>query len=61
MKSVVEFEPQEYEGLLLILLTSNASTGERDLHTWKCPATRCGSPVGLPRTGDFSPHESNRQ
>jgi hypothetical protein len=43
-----------YAGLLVILFTSNASIGKRDLHTWKCHAMSHGCPVGIPRICDFS-------
>jgi len=43
-----------YAGLLVILFTSNASTGNRDLHMWKHHAMSHGCPVGIPRICDFS-------
>jgi hypothetical protein len=43
-----------YAGLLVILFTSNASVGSRDLHMWKRHAISHGCPVGIPRICDFS-------
>jgi hypothetical protein len=43
-----------YAGLLVILFTSNPSTGKRDLQTWKTHAMSHGCPVGIPRICDFS-------
>ena len=43
-----------YAGLLVILFTSHASIGKRDLHTWKYQAMSRGCPVGIPRICDFS-------
>jgi hypothetical protein len=43
-----------YAGLLVILFTSNASIGNRDLQTWKCHAMSRGCPVGIPRICNFS-------
>jgi hypothetical protein len=42
-----------YAGLLVILFTSNASIGNRDLHMWKHHAMSHGCPVGSPRICDF--------
>lgn len=41
-------------GLLVILFTSNASIGNRDLHMWKRHALSHGCPIGIPRICDFS-------
>ena len=43
-----------YAGLLVILFTSNASIGNRDLHMWKRHAMSHACPVGMPRICDFS-------
>ena len=43
-----------YAGLLVILFTSNASIGNRDLHVWKHRAMSWGCPIGIPRICDFS-------
>src|SRR5688572_24921603 len=43
-----------YASLLVVLFTSNASIGNRDLHVWKRHAMSHGCPVGIPRILDFS-------
>ena len=60
-RTLLEILPQDffklaivYAGLLVILFTSNPSTGKRALQTWKCHAMSHRCPVGIPRICDFS-------